>query len=591
MWARSRSPTPSPFLRLPSIARLALVGAALTAATGALGAQVVLGTVTEQPAGAPLVGVLVTVEPAEPVGLDGESGTAVHALSDGSGHFAIHLPSAGTYVLSAKRIGGPRMRSAPIVLAEGETRRVDVALEPVAQTLPTVAVVETPMCVQRAEEAVRLASLWDEARTVLLATQITLQELNRPATVFRWVRYLEPEALRVLDETRAEVAGQLARSFVSLPAESLSTHGWWVQLDQSFTYHTPDASVLLSDSFVREHCFRLAESVEGDRRLVGLAFEPARGRRLPDISGTLWLDATSFELERLAYRYTRLPDGAAATGEMRFAPLSDGSWIVRRWFQRLPRYARYSTFEDAAFGRPHRTINTLKVQELVEEGGEVFAPELRLFRSPAVVEGSAEDSLGLPLTGGTVRLVGTPYTREVEADGRFRFDSLPAGAYTVVGEHPDYERFGIPAADSPVETVEGATREVVLRAATTSGMMARLCEAVPAPGLSVVRVRVLHRDSGEPLRQAPILLQWSERVVTPASSGVQQPTDGDGIVTFCDVPANVELRLRVVAPDSPPVAGATCRVVPGEVAAVRVSLYPPASAPASGAPPASCVRE
>lgn len=593
--ARRRLPTPSPHHGLRSTLASALcVGAALLVATsGTLGAQVLRGTVTEATTGQPLLGVLLTVEPAEHVGTPLEGSAAINALSDGTGQFAIRMPAAGTYILSAKRIGVQRFRTTPITVAEGETRRVDVSLEATSHALPTVAVVATPMCVQRPDQAVRLASLWDEARTVLLATQITMGQTTRTATVFRYVRHLEPEDLRVLDERRSDFTGRLSRPFVSQPAESLSANGWWRQLGETFTYYAPDASVLLSDTFLREHCFRLADGEEGGRTLVGLAFDPAPGRRLPDIRGTLWLDAVSFELERVEYGYTRLPDGAKATGEVRFARLPDGTWIVRRWFLRMPRYARYSTFEDAAFGRPHRTINTFKVHELVEEGGEVFAPGIRFFDQPAAVAGVVEDSTGMPLTGAVVRLAGSPYQREVDADGSFRFDSLPAGAYTLMAEHPAYEALGMPAADQPVETVEGVTRDVTLRATNTMGIMARLCGGeTPARGRSVLRMRVLHRETGEPLRRTPMHLYWTERVDGRRPDGIQQLTDASGYVVFCDVPGDAELLLRTLSPDlRQGLVGATCRVGRGEVAAVQVSLYPYSGARDIVPPRESCARE
>ncbi|HEX7123537.1 MAG TPA: carboxypeptidase regulatory-like domain-containing protein [Gemmatimonadaceae bacterium] len=558
-----------------------------------LRAQVLRGTVTEATTGQPLLGVLLTVEPAGQPGTPLDDSTVIHALSDGTGQFAIRLPAAGAYILSAKRIGVQRFRTAPITLSQDEAHRVEVTLEAPTGALPTVAVVSTPLCVQRPDQAVRLASLWDEARTALLATELTMEGTSRTATVFRYVRHLEPESLRVLEERRSDFTGRLSRPFVSQPPESLSANGWWRQVAEAFTYNEPDASVLVSDPFLREHCFRVTEGEKDGQTLVGLAFAPAPGRRLPDIRGTIWLDAVSFELRRVEYGYTRLPEGARASGELRFVRLPDGTWIVRRWFLRMPRYARYSTFEDAAFGRPHRTINTLKVQELVEEGGEVFVPGVHLFEQPAAVAGVVEDSMGAPLTGAVVRLAGSPYQRDVDDDGRFRFDSLPAGAYTLTAEHPAYEAFGIPAADQPVETVEGVTHDVTLRASNTMGMMARLCGGdTPAPGRSVLRVLVLHRETGEPLRRTPVHLYWTDPVDGRGPGGMQQVTDGTGHVVFCDLPGETELLLRTLAPDlKQGLVGATCRVGRGEVVAVRVSLYPFPGASAVVPSRESCIRE
>src|SRR4029453_5669250 len=78
--------------------------------------------------------------------------------------------------------------------------------------------------------------------------------------------------------------------FVSVPAAQLSANGYVRQGSTENTYFAPDAAVLLSDEFLRDHCFRLRQG-EGRREgLIGLGFEPVRGRNKPDIAGTLWID-------------------------------------------------------------------------------------------------------------------------------------------------------------------------------------------------------------------------------------------------------------------------------------------------------------
>jgi len=58
-----------------------------------------------------------------------------------------------------------------------------------------------------------------------------------------------------------------------------------------------------------------------------------------DIRGTIWLDRESAQLRQLNFEYTRVPKwarGTEATGELRFAPLPDGGWIVQQWRLRVP---------------------------------------------------------------------------------------------------------------------------------------------------------------------------------------------------------------------------------------------------------------
>lgn len=542
-----------------------------------VGAQIVRGTVTERGSGTPLAGVVVAAERA-PGGQPG-SADLVNALTGPQGEFALRLSAAGNYVLTAKRIGVQRATTPPFTLAVGETRRLDIVLDAVSHALPTVAVVATPMCVRRPEQITRLAALWDEVRTALLATQITLRDRGLDATVYRYVRSLEPESLRVLDETRSEFSGRVSRPFVSLSADSLSKIGYWHESPgEIVSYYAPDEQVLLSDVFLREHCFTLVEEADpADRPMIGLAFEPAPGRRRPDIRGTLWLHARTFELQHVTYQYTRMRDGADALGEVYFARLPDGTWIVRRWFLRMPQYARFTTFESAMAGRPDRAITTTRVHRFAEEGGDVFVPGVHFFDRPAAVTGVVQDSAGAPLAGAIVRLAGSPYHREADAQGAFRFDSLPAGRYTLLVEQPGYAALGMLAADEAVTTAEGVVHEVALRAAATVRVMSRLCTGEPpAKGRAVLRLIVLDGKTRKPLPAAPIHLYWTARVDGRRPTGIQQSTDRNGAVTFCDLPGETDLFIRLLSRDLERGAiAAICRVGRGQAVARTVSIRSP----------------
>lgn len=544
-----------------------LLGCASLVANAA-SAQIVRGTVTERGSSTPLSGVLISIER---TGAATAGSPPANALTNQQGEFAVRLTGAGEYVLSAKRIGVQRFSTTPFTIAAGETRRLDIELDAISHSLPTVAVVATPMCVRRPEQTSRLASLWDEVRTALLATQITLRDRTINATVYRYVRWLEPEKLSVLDETRTEITGRVSRPFASLSADSLSKVGYWHDSPgESVSYHAPDANVLLSDTFLSEHCFTLEDGNPSARPMVGLAFEPAPSRRLPDIQGTLWVDASTFELHHVAYRYTRMRESDDAHGEVHFARLPDGTWIVRRWFLRMPQYARFTTFETAMAGRPDRGITTTKVHQFVEEGGDVYVPGVHFFEQPAVVTGLVQDSAGATLAGAGVRLAGSPHRQEADAQGAFRFDSLPAGSYTLLVEQPGYAALGMLAANEPVNTEEGVTKNVTLRTANTLDVMSRLCDRKPpAKGRSVLRLIVLNAETQRPMPAAPIHLYWTARVDGRRPTGIQNATDRNGAVVFCDVPGDTELFIRLLSRDLKRGAIAATCVVPRGVAVRR----------------------
>jgi hypothetical protein len=97
--------------------------------------------------------------------------------------------------------------------------------------------------------------------------------------------------------------------------------------------------------------------------MVGLAFAPLRGRRLPDVQGTLWLDGQTGHLRYLEYTYTRLPfasSDARLGGRVDFVQLPAGGWIVSRWRIRMPILVRENPRAPPI------------VTALVESGGEVL---------------------------------------------------------------------------------------------------------------------------------------------------------------------------------------------------------------------------
>src|SRR5262245_10273739 len=133
------------------VVSIALGAAAIELRAGTpLAAQIVRGVVTERATNAPLAGVLLSV-------LDARDTVLVQALSNEGGAFEIRLPSAGTFSLDVKRIGVKRTRVAPFPVAEGETRRIDVVVEPLAAVLSSLRITGRTSCVRNPETNARTA--------------------------------------------------------------------------------------------------------------------------------------------------------------------------------------------------------------------------------------------------------------------------------------------------------------------------------------------------------------------------------------------------------------------------------------------------
>ena len=74
----------------------------------------------------------------------------------------------------------------------------------------------------------------------------------------RYERTLD-DRLRVKRDTTTHVqVGVTDRPYVTPPPEALSAKGYVWRADSAEVYYAPDTRVLLSDSFLRDHCFSAA---------------------------------------------------------------------------------------------------------------------------------------------------------------------------------------------------------------------------------------------------------------------------------------------------------------------------------------------
>ena len=533
---------------------LVVVPLALVTTPGWLRAQVARGTVTEQTSNAPLAGVVVDLVRAD---ASGANDRVFSVLTDVSGTFALRASGPGRYRVTAKRIGVKRYSSAPFDLADGETRSLTIVLEALDYRLPEVVVSGTSLCSVNPRDVAQVAALWEEARTALDAAEISLRDKLFTAEVTRYVRELDPKSKRVLNETRSEVRGVVASPFNSAPAESLSVLGYWRAAPNGGAYYFgPDAKVLLSETFLNDHCFRPVAGKGARSGMVGLRFAPVVGRTVPDVAGALWLDAKTFELRLVDFAYDRVRagvDSAAVGGEVHFARLASGAWIVRRWFLRVP-----------VFGRPTQPLSTEGsapwvlvrpgMSRLSEEGGLVTTDDLRPLVRPAFITGVLLDSTRRrPLTQALVRIAGTPRTSVSSADGRFAFDSLAPGSYALVVNTSGYDSLGLAAADLSLELTGGERRAVQLSAHTARVLTERLCMGRGAPwGRGTLHVTVRDSVGGAPLARVGVSVGWMSTIGQVAGDSVlatsTATTDEKGSIAFCEMPADRTLTLTVALP-------------------------------------------
>ena len=548
---------------------------ALALSTLELRAQVVRGVITERVSGQPLRGVVVSVA-SVPDSL--RPGRIRHALTNLRGEFALTLPGAGTWSLSAKRIGVARYSAPPFQLRAGETKRFAIVLDHFEYRLPEMKVAATNLCIPRQDQIRTIVALWDEARTALIASEVSAQDHLLRGWLSQYQRSLEPRSLRILQDQRSVAEGLYDRPVRSISGDSLAKVGYWRKQDtDTMVFYGPDAEALLSDPFKSGHCFELVQGNGPHRGLMGLTFRPRRVQNMGGINGTIWLDGSNFELRFVEFRYTNLitiPSSAHLGGEVHFFRHESGAWVVRRWFIRMPQFPE---IRPAIVPRGGVTSATPRpyVYRIIEQGGGLFLPQLRTWEKPGFIEGTIVDSTGMrPLRGAMISLSGTPYSTEVDSAGRFRFDSIPPGAYTLLASTRDYADLGQLADDEPLNVTAGETWVSRMRAISTSELLSILCDGTPmTPGAATVRITFTDIDSGHAVPELPVWLRWSDpkqkESIDPVNPrmliiftdsgptgeqllGVQSLTDVAGGATFCSVPAGARLELVMLRPDDDP---------------------------------------
>lgn len=295
-------------------------------------AQTLRGTVVEEETGAAVSGALVVL-------VDGRGEEAASVVSTSAGAWVLRAPSPGEWAVRVERIGFATAAAGPFRLAAGGDRSVPLTVSSAPVALPAITVEsETGTCRLRPSEGEIVFRLWDEARKALRVSALTERTVVFETEVTE--RVVTPWDATIGRE-HTELVTTAGRSpFLVPPAEDLIARGFVRDsLDGRLAFYGPDASLLLSETFLDTHCFRPRRGKNG---LVGLDFEPDRAPSRVDVRGTLWLDGASSELRWIDFGYVGLRErgdlgiGEEASGRVEFGRIADGGWIVREWRIRVP---------------------------------------------------------------------------------------------------------------------------------------------------------------------------------------------------------------------------------------------------------------
>ena len=333
------------------------------------------------------------------------------AATNLQGRFNLPIVPPGLHRVRILRIGFRPWTSGPLTFDGRDASEELFAIPAVPVVLSEITVEAKSPCRGSPREDQRMALLWDEARTALglLGAGSTEEMLEFQSTLTR--RMVDPGD-HLVSENTLSAFGRGAWPIASQPAESLAQFGFVQARDSVMgpVYFGPDVSVFFSDAFLRTHCFRLVPPATTEPGLLGLGFEPVKGRRVADIEGVLWLDRERNLLRRLEYHYTGLwtwvPRGSTG-GQLDFSLLPGGAPILTGWTIRAP-VARIEDWPEGARVRDESTRPFFGPGKVVLHG---FREELGRVREVHKAggnvlwrrEGSADSAAGSAIPSGGVQ--------------------------------------------------------------------------------------------------------------------------------------------------------------------------------------------
>jgi hypothetical protein len=471
-----------------------------------------------------------------------DRGTVAQGLSSESGWLVLRGTGAGSYRLKVDRIGWAGVIAGPFVLAEGETLRRELHLSSARIDLPPLSVEGESRCNRTSQGGALAVALWEEIRKALTANLISNASESPPLHIREFSRDVDLAGRPIHEHlTMSRIAR--GKTYTALAPAELAQGGFIFPKGDRTMYAAPDAQSLLSDAFVASHCFR---AVPGTGVLVGLAFEPVRDRKVIDVSGTLWVNRLTSELDFLEYRYTRLPDYLARGdlgGRVAFQRLATGAWIVSSWHIRRPQLLR-----EEIVGAGNTSRFRVKAVAYHERGARVEMAEDSAGRpTRAVVFGEIWDSIaGKGLENAIVYIEGQTDSIATDSAGRYQLVVAATGPQMVAARH---RRVGLLALPSKREVTlfPGDTAVVDFTVPSLPTVARALC----GPGWMLSGLAgILFSADTTPAIGFDLRTAWR----TP-TGGRQQETaqsGARGIFAFCgELPSDQELRLRVYAGKRP----------------------------------------
>jgi hypothetical protein len=526
-----------------------LVAAAFFVVGTRVAAQEVLIEVVEASNGKPIVGANVSLLDDRGMGLFGN-------FSDQGGHSVLRAPGAGRYVVRADKVGYESWSSV-LLYVTGTPIHVRVGMAPLRNPSTIIARSETA-CQLLTPPGTPAGDLWVEIRKALTASALTDAQGLVPLDVDLYERALDRN-LGVVAE-RKEQRSRIARR----PATGIS----WDQIDSARrasvaggeVYRAPEAATLISDQFVKTHCYAAIRGYGPETGLIGLEFRPARVGSQPELTGILWLDPKANALRSLNYDYVNLPIPlriARTTGRVEFQQLPGGQWIVPRWYIRMPRVAQM-TSTDSLLGyqevggtsRPAGTPAPASVSDAV-----IPALDDAVAGPQSFITGVVYDSTtGTPLQGVQVSTGGGRYKTTTSAGGHYELAISGPLSDTIIFEHPRLRLYRVATRVQSISLPNGARAQANVLVPSYGTLRKGLCgqneTGTDSQGIAAGYVT---DAAGKPVPNAHVWATWQimwveqngRLVSTNQQRTVETDTNSDGSYLMCGFTRGAQITAKV----------------------------------------------
>lgn len=537
------------------IRRLVIASAATAALTSAVPGQIVRGRAHETESGRAIEAGVITL-------LDGDGRPIRAVLTDSTGEFGLRAPAPGAYRLRFERLGFRPLTTDAFTLDEGETETKAIRAAAVSVSLERIVVTDRPRCRVLPEADTVTARVWSAVRSVLASAAAAEAGWYPHVTIERFERDYDYRRKLVTKERKWTQTGATTAPFVAISASFLEQKGFVVRERDTVTFYAPEARTLIAEEFLRTHCFRVRDE-RTERGRIGLDIEPVPRRYLPDIKGTLWLDAATGELRRLDFVYIHLPPSVPsdrAEGWVEFRRLPRGAWIVDQWLLRLPLVGQPPPASVYGSGVPVAgELPTERVTDLIgthEEGGRIVSLDKAPPRAVAApvntypVQGFVRTAEGTPLPGARAFLSGTGHSSVTDREGRFAMPDVAPGRYRLSFTHPRFDTLGI--VGPVVEVAVSGASEHQLAMPPDDEIARSVCQsqgrdAAHRPTLLYGYVR----DGSSPavVPNARVTVSWRAPIVRGPTVGVRNESfevvsDATGYYFACGVPDQIPLSVR-----------------------------------------------